>query len=145
VGLSCGRADVSERVPACYRRASEFPEDGSEAAPSSVQRLERDTLRFERRFDGALDELHEGDRLAVAVREYPVVLRIRVTRDTLQTPQSRGNANRRDEWDRVDRLLRLRCRHDAAADHAPDVNELCVEVRPVERVDLTRPETGEVR
>jgi hypothetical protein len=37
--LSRGRADVSELVPACYRRSCEFPEDGSKAAPSGIQRL----------------------------------------------------------------------------------------------------------
>jgi hypothetical protein len=36
VSLSHGRADVPERVPTCYRRAGQLPEDSGEAAPSNV-------------------------------------------------------------------------------------------------------------
>jgi hypothetical protein len=45
-----------------------FPENRREAAPSSVQRFERDTLRFKCRLDDTLDELREVDRLTVTVR-----------------------------------------------------------------------------
>jgi hypothetical protein len=61
--LTCPRASR----PATDAPVS-FPENRREAAPSSVQRFERDTLRFKCRLDDTLDELREVDRLTVTVR-----------------------------------------------------------------------------